>query len=111
MAAGGLDGFSEVARAEVAAAFEDHVFEEMGDAGAEQAAFVEGSGFDPKLGGDNGGRIIGIEDQGETVWQAEGGGGGRWEFHERGENARGLAKVHRGIRWADLRLGGSEESG
>jgi hypothetical protein len=82
VAAGALDGGGELVGPEAAAAFENHVLQEVRDAGPELRAFVEAAAFHPELGADDRRGGIGVEDEGQSVGQAvEKGGGGR-VFHE-----------------------------
>lgn len=81
VATGGLDGVCEGFSVEIAGAFEDHVFEEVGDACAEVVAFVGAAGGDPDLGGDDGSGGVWIEDEGEAVREGGDGGEGGGVFH------------------------------
>ena len=63
VAAAVLDGFGEFAGAAVAGALEDHVFDEVGDAGAAEGAFVDAAGADPGLDADEGGVVVFFDEE------------------------------------------------
>ncbi len=82
MSASGLHGIGELIGIVIAGALEDHVLEEMRDAGAEVAVLVHRAGFHPELGGNHRRGGIRIKDQGEAVGQGLDSGGGAGVFHE-----------------------------
>lgn len=69
VSASGLDGICEFGSGEVFGAFEDHVFEEVRKASAEELVFVDATGFDPELGTNDRSGRIGVEDESEAVGQ------------------------------------------
>ena len=82
MATRGLHGIGKSICIVVAGAFENHVFEEMRDAGTKVLVLVHTSCGDPDLSGNDRGGRIGIEDESESVRQCFDGGGSGGIFHE-----------------------------
>jgi hypothetical protein len=72
--AGLLDFVVDTAWAAAFGAFEEHVFEDVGEAGAEPASFVDAAGAAPCLGADDWRGVIFADDDDQAV--VEGGQGG-----------------------------------
>ena len=68
---------------------ENHVLEQMGDAGTKVFAFVDAAGFHPCLGADHRGRGIGVQNGGEAITENMGGSAGSGELHGRNLGAKG----------------------
>ena len=68
--AGALDVFDVGLFADVLGAFEHHVFEEMGEAGA-AGALVERADVIPEVDGDEGKTVVFVHEDDEAVWQDE----------------------------------------
>jgi hypothetical protein len=69
--AGFLDFLVDPAWAAGGGAFEEHVFQDMREAGAEPASFVDAAGAAPGLSGDDGRAVVFADDDGETVVQGD----------------------------------------
>ena len=65
--AGVVDGSGDFPGAAGGGAFEDHVFEVVGHAGAEVVAFMNGADADPDLDGDDGGAAVLFDEEDHAV--------------------------------------------
>ena len=83
LAAGGLHGIGDRFAIVACRAFEDHVLEHMGEAGAEEVALVDAACFHPCLCADDRSIRVGIKDNGEAIVQGVNTGLGSGKLHGR----------------------------
>ena len=67
VAAGALDGVRNVANGAGGGAFEKHVFEDMGNAGAHVFSLGDAAGAAPSLGADNGRAVVFADENGQAI--------------------------------------------
>ena len=101
--AGLLDFLIDAAGAAAFGALKEHMFQDVREAGAEPATFVDTAGAAPGLGGDDGGAVIFADDDHQTVIEGGQGGvvgeGGQWMRRDGGGDAFSFHNGG-GERWA-----------